>query len=177
LVQQNQHFILPECNNFRLILAVPDVGQVLVFCKEKILNSYEVIKGLVERNDNIKSNIPPLFIPLIRLQLMKMEDAFRPGFSVITWTSTKIPEYCEEVTNVLDYIEMFVKEVKDMKEARIDEVLDAIATTSLVHLPNVALIPSEFLDQNKKYMDQAGSFQIYYFYASGVYVLCCSKRN
>ncbi|KAJ3662197.1 hypothetical protein Zmor_006553 [Zophobas morio] len=139
---------------YKLDLPVPDVGQVLVFCKEKILNSYEVIKGLVERNDNIRGNIPPLFIPLIRLQLMKMEDAFRPGFSVITWTSTKIPEYCDEVNGVLDYIEMFVKEVKDMKEARIDEVLDAIASTTLVHLPNVALIPSEFLEENKKYMDQ-----------------------
>ncbi|XP_044272703.1 dynein axonemal heavy chain 8 [Tribolium madens] len=139
---------------YKLDLAVPDVGQVLVFCKEKILNSYEVIKGLVERNDKIRSTIPPLFIPLIRMQLIKMEDAFRPGFSVITWTSTKIPEYCEEVNNVLDYIEMFVKEVKDMKEARIDEVLDAIAATSLVYLPNVALMPNEFLEQNKKFMDQ-----------------------
>lgn len=110
------------------------------------------------RNDLIRSTIPPLFIPLIRMHLIKMEDAFRPGFSVITWTSTKIPDYCEKVTKLLDYIEMFIKEVKDMKEARIDEVFEGIAQTSLVYLPNMPLTPKEFEIQNKKFMELAGIF-------------------
>lgn len=83
----------------------------MVFCKDKILNAYEVVKSLVARNDTIRTNIPKLFIPLMRFQLMKMENAFMPGFSAITWTSMKIPEFCDEITKVLDYIEMFVKEV------------------------------------------------------------------
>lgn len=40
-----------------------------------------------------------------------MENAFMPGLSSITWTSMKIPEFCENVTETLNYIEMFVKEV------------------------------------------------------------------
>lgn len=93
------------------IVDVPDVGQVLVFCKDKLLNSYEVVKALVERNDSTRISIPSLFLPMMRFQLLKMENAFMPGFATITWTSTSIPEFCKSVTGVLDYIEMFVKEV------------------------------------------------------------------
>ncbi|KAJ8938536.1 hypothetical protein NQ318_016906 [Aromia moschata] len=137
---------------YKLDLAVPDVGQVLVYCKEKLLNSYEVVKALVERNDSIRMSIPTLFLPLMRPQLIKMENAFMPGFSTITWTSMKIPEFCQDVANVLDYIETFVKDVKDMKEARIDEVLENLAnTTSIVYLPVDAISPSNFLEENIKY--------------------------
>lgn len=83
----------------------------MVFCKDKILNSYEVVATLIARNDEIRQNIPKIFIPLMRSQLIKMENAFMPGFSSITWTSMKIPEFCEEVTTILDYIEVFAKEV------------------------------------------------------------------
>ncbi|XP_050311595.1 dynein axonemal heavy chain 8 [Anthonomus grandis grandis] len=136
---------------YKLNLAVPDVGQVLVFCKDKLLKSSEVVRALVDRNDTIRSTIPPLFLPMMRVQLLKIENAFMAGFSTITWTSTKIPEFCKEVTEVLDYIEMFVKAVKDMKEARIDEVLETIAVTPLVFLPNEPIAPSEFLQENIKY--------------------------
>ncbi|XP_030752815.1 dynein heavy chain 8, axonemal [Sitophilus oryzae] len=133
---------------YKLDLAVPDVGQVLVFCKDKLLDSYEMVKALIARNDKIRSTIPPLFLPMMKMQMIKMENAFMPGFSTITWTSLKIPEFCKEVTDVLDYIEMFVKEVRDMKEARIDEVLEVIGKTSFVYLPNEPLPPADFLQQN-----------------------------
>lgn len=122
-----------------------------MFCKEKLLNSYEVVKALVARNDSIRMNIPTLFLPMMRFQLIKMENVFMPGFSTITWTSMKIPDFCREVTAVLDYIEMFVKEVRDMKEARIDEVLEMLARTCLVHVPSTAISPVEFLDLNIKH--------------------------
>ncbi|XP_019756852.1 dynein axonemal heavy chain 8 [Dendroctonus ponderosae] len=136
---------------YKLDLEVPDVGQVLVFCKDKLLNSCEIVKALIQRNDRTRSTIPQLFLPMMRVQLLKMENIFMPGFSTVTWTSTKIPEFCKDVTEVLDYIEMFVKEVRDMKEARIDEVLETIAMTCLVFLPNEPIAPSEFLQENIKY--------------------------
>lgn len=138
---------------------VPDVGQVLVFCKDKLLDSCEVVRELIKRNDTTRATIPPLFLPMMRVQLLKMENVFMPGFSTITWTSTEIPEYCHKVTEVLDYIEMFVKEVRDMKEARIDEVLETIATTCLVYLPNEPIAPLELLKENVKYSQTIGWFQ------------------
>lgn len=151
--------------NTNCLAAVPDVGQVLVFCKEKLLNSYEIVKDLIERNDAIRKNIPTLFLPMMRPQLIKMENVFMPGFSTMTWTSMKIPEFCQEVTNVLDYIEMFVKEVKDMKEARIDEVLDTLSTTDLVYLPQKPIPPDEFLKLNKKHRKKIGWFLFLHMFA------------
>ncbi|KAL1516507.1 hypothetical protein ABEB36_000416 [Hypothenemus hampei] len=136
---------------YKLELEVADVGQVLVFCKEKLLNSREIVKALIERNDKIRLTIPHLFLPMMRVQLLKMENVFMPGFATITWTSTKIPEFCKDVTGTLDYIEMFVKEIRDIKEARIDEVLETIAMTCLVFLPNEPIAPTEFLQENFKY--------------------------
>ncbi|KAK9891390.1 hypothetical protein WA026_014631 [Henosepilachna vigintioctopunctata] len=139
---------------YRLRLAVPDVGQILVFCKDKILYSYQVTKKLIERNDALRSNIPPLFMQLMRALLHKIEVAFLPAFSTITWTSMKIPEFAAGVSKLLDEVDLFVKEVTDMKEARIDEIFEIIAGTSLVFLPDVPLSPKDFLDANIRYRNK-----------------------
>ncbi|XP_044760955.1 dynein axonemal heavy chain 8-like isoform X2 [Coccinella septempunctata] len=136
---------------YRLFCAVPDVGQIMVFCQDKILNSYAATKELIERNDELRSSIPPLFVQMMRAPLYKIEVAFLPAFSSITWTSMKIPEFCKEVTKLLDAVQIFIKEVKDMKEARIDEVLESIASTPLVYLPDFPLKPKEFYEENIKY--------------------------
>lgn len=79
-----------------------------------------------------------------------------PALSSITWTSMKISQFCMDVTEALNYIEMFVKEVKDMKEARVDEVLDSIAMTSLVYLPDEPVSPSQLLQMNVEHKDNVG---------------------
>ncbi|XP_025829635.1 dynein heavy chain 8, axonemal [Agrilus planipennis] len=139
---------------YKLELENPPCGEVIVFAKERLLNSYEFIKGLVKRNNEIRKSIPTLFIPLMRSSLIQLENAFMPGFSTITWTSMKIPQFCQEITNVLDNVQMFVKEMTDMKEARIDEVLENLAITSLVYLPNEPVLPTEFVELNLQHREK-----------------------
>lgn len=55
--------------------------------------------------------MPKLYLPLLRAQLIKLEKAFEPGLSTITWTSLEIPSYCESIEKVLDEVDLFVKEV------------------------------------------------------------------
>lgn len=55
--------------------------------------------------------MPKLYLPLLRAQLIKLEKAFQPGLSTITWTSLEIPAYCENIERVLDEVDLFVKEV------------------------------------------------------------------
>lgn len=139
---------------YKLNLNVPDVAQILVFCKDKLLQSYELIKCLIIRNDTIRADIPKLFVPLMRPLLISMENVFMPGFSAITWTSMKIPQFVDDISKCLDAIEMFVKEVTDMKEARIDEVLDSIINILLVYLPTDPIFPSEFLTMNIQHREK-----------------------
>lgn len=53
-----------------------------------------------------------MYLPLLRAQLIKMEKAFAPGLSTITWTSLEIPAYFESIKIILDEVDLFVKEVK-----------------------------------------------------------------
>lgn len=58
--------------------------------------------------------MPKLYLPLLRAQLIKLEKAFQPGLSTITWTSLEIPAYCEHIEKVLDAVDLFVKEVGEI---------------------------------------------------------------
>lgn len=55
--------------------------------------------------------MPKLYLPLLRAQLIKLEKAFEPGLSTITWTSLEIPLYCEKIEKTLNEVDLFVKEV------------------------------------------------------------------
>ncbi|XP_072937033.1 dynein axonemal heavy chain 8 [Epargyreus clarus] len=144
---------IPECIReveylWQLGLSVPDSAQIVAYCKDKILGSYERIKFLVERNDQIRRSMPKLYLPLLRAQLVKLEKAFQPGLSTITWSSLEIPAYCDNIERILGEVDLFVKEVVDMKEARIDAILQSITKTLLVYLPEKAVDPNVFYEDN-----------------------------
>ncbi|RVE46462.1 hypothetical protein evm_008872 [Chilo suppressalis] len=149
----NFNLFIPECIReveymWQLGLSVPDGAQIVAFCKDKILGDFERMKYLVERNNAIRRSMPKLYLPLLRAQLIKLEKAFQPGLSTITWTSLEIPAYCENIAKVLDEVDLFVKEVVDMKEARIDTILQSITKTLLVYLPEQAVDPTVFYEDN-----------------------------
>ncbi|KAH9641786.1 hypothetical protein HF086_003912 [Spodoptera exigua] len=149
----NFSIYIPECIReveymWQLGLSVPDGAQIVAFCKDKIFGNYERIKHLVDRNNQIRRSMPKLYQPLLRAQLIKLENAFQPGLSTITWTSLEIPSYCENIERVLTEVDLFVKEVVDMKEARIDAILKSITKTVLVYLPEEAVDPAVFYEEN-----------------------------
>ncbi|XP_045497912.1 dynein axonemal heavy chain 8 [Colias croceus] len=153
---------IPECIReveymWQLGLSVPDAAQIVAYCKEKIFSNFERIKSLVDRNDQIRRSMPKLYLPLLRAQLVKLEKAFQPGFSTITWTALEIPAYCDKIEEVLDEVDLFVKEVVDMKEARIDAILLSITKTLLVYLPEQAVDPTVFYDENLMRRDEIAS--------------------
>ncbi|XP_050681188.1 dynein axonemal heavy chain 8 isoform X2 [Leptidea sinapis] len=149
----NFSIYIPECIReveymWQLGLSVPDSAQIVAFCKNKIFANFERMKHLVERNDQIRRSMPKLYLPLLRAQLIKMEKAFQAGLSTITWVSLEIPAYCEKIESVLDEVDLFVKEVVDMKEARIDAILQSITKSMLVFLPEKAVDPNVFYEEN-----------------------------
>ncbi|XP_052742928.1 dynein axonemal heavy chain 8 [Bicyclus anynana] len=149
----NFNIYIPECIReveymWQLNLYVPDTAQIVAFCKEKLYGDYERLSFLVNRNDQIRRSMPKLYLPLLRAQLVKLDSAFQPGLSSITWTSLEIESYCDKIESVLDEVDLFVKEVVDMKEARIDAILQSISKTLLVYLPEQAVDPNSFYEDN-----------------------------
>ncbi|KAK0165144.1 hypothetical protein PV328_003692, partial [Microctonus aethiopoides] len=132
----------------RLDLEVSEFIRIITYCKDKIFSSYEVVKKLVEENDNVRRSIPSLFLPLMSPIFAKLELAFQPCLSVVTWTSLKIPEVCDEIRRVIHEVGGFTKKIKDAKEARVDEVFEIISETNLINLNNDAMSPAQFSSDN-----------------------------
>lgn len=129
---------------FKITLSVPDLVKVIIFNKDVIYYHAERVKILINKNDQIKESIPPLFMKLLRPILLELEMAFQPCMSTITWTSLGINEICETIEKTLAQIQTFIKKVIDMKEARIDEIFLTISKIEIIKLSGYPCYPEEF---------------------------------
>ncbi|KAF7401630.1 hypothetical protein HZH68_007450 [Vespula germanica] len=132
----------------RFGLEVPDFIQIITFCKEKIFSSYNEVRNLLEENDALRRSIPIIFLNLIKIVLVDLEIAFQPCLSVVSWASLKISDTCADIKVKLLELHNFIKEIKDMKEARVDEVLELISGTILLKIDNYPKTPIDFLKDN-----------------------------
>ncbi|XP_076295220.1 dynein heavy chain 8, axonemal kl-3 [Lasioglossum baleicum] len=140
----------------RFDLDVPDFIQIITFCKNRIFSSYQRVKKLVDENDALRRRIPILFLNLIKIVLADLEIAFQPCLSVITWTSLNINEICGTIQEALTKMHIFIKEITDMKEARVDEVFESISEVVLCKLDSYPKTPYELLDDNVAHVNAVG---------------------
>lgn len=140
---------IKECEGmWKLGLEVPELTAILTFCQDKVFTAYNKIKELVRRNDKLRHSIYPIFLPLMRIHLIKLERIFAPALSQVTWLTFEIGDYFDEVDKVLWPIESFVKDISDVNDAQIEHLLGAIQYYVLVYLPDEAVTPEEFKDTN-----------------------------
>jgi len=90
----------------------------------------------------------------MKIALVNLEIAFQPCISVITWSSLKISNVCTKIEEEIKNVQIFVKEVVDMKEARVDEVLESIAETMLLKLYEYPKSPEQLLADNVAFRDK-----------------------
>jgi dynein heavy chain len=127
----------------KMNLEVPKMPAMLALCKDKVLNAYERINALVKRNDNLRMSIYPIFLPLMRIHLIKLERVFAPALSLITWLNLELDEYFDTIDKVLENLERFVKEVSDINDAQIEEPLEYLGNLILIVLPEDPITSSE----------------------------------
>lgn len=139
-----------ECM-WKLKLDVPESAQILAYCKYHIINAHNKISELIRRNENLRRSIYPMFVPMMRIHLIKLEHAFAPALSSITWLKQNHDDYFSKVSAVLLDIECFVKEVSDINDAQIEVTLGSIAQMSLVYLPQNTVTHDELKELNTKH--------------------------
>lgn len=100
-----------------------------------------------------RRSIPIIFLNLIKIALVDLEVAFQPCLSVVSWASLKISNTCADIKVKLLELHNFVKEIKDMKETRVDEVLELISGTILLKIDNYPKIPADFLKDNINFIN------------------------
>ena len=65
----------------------------------------------------------------------KVEGAISPGVSMLNWNSLNIPSYISNVYSRLREVDLLVKQVNDIRDARVDAVLKEISETVFCELP------------------------------------------
>ncbi|XP_049799902.1 dynein axonemal heavy chain 8-like [Schistocerca nitens] len=129
----------------RLGLAVPHTVQLLLAHEPTLRRYYDTVRHLIARNDAVRKRIPELYIPLMRLHLAKLDRAFQDGLSSITWTSLRIPEFFEKADAVLTDMENFLKDLCDLKESRVDAVLESMSEVRVLGLSEGAVQVADLL--------------------------------
>lgn len=101
-----------------------------------------------------RRSIPILFLNLMKLELVNLEIAFQPCVSIITWSSLKISDACAKLEEEIYNVETFIKEMIDIKEARMDEVFESITETMLLKLDEYPKSPEQILADNIAFRDK-----------------------
>ncbi|XP_018316536.1 dynein heavy chain 8, axonemal [Mycetomoellerius zeteki] len=78
----------------------------------------------------------------------------RQLYKLITWSSLKISNACAKIEEEIKNAQIFIKEVVDMKEARVDEVLESIAETMLLKLNEYPKSSEQLLADNMAFTDK-----------------------
>ena len=82
--------------------------------------------------NNAKDGIPSIVLPLMKPHTKQVDRAVRHGLIFTTWSSLNHQLFFHNVEKALNQLKRIIREVKDLKEARIDEVLLDITNTVLI---------------------------------------------
>nr|XP_031825788.1 dynein heavy chain 8, axonemal [Nomia melanderi] len=112
------------------------------------------IEDVRDRYNEDRSDPPiPRNVPPISGRILWIRQLYR----LITWTSLNITEVCDQIKEAFTSMHIFVKEITDMKEARVDEVFESISEAILFKLDSYPKKPTELLDDNVAYINMVGS--------------------
>lgn len=148
-----------ECM-LRMQLEIPNLAEVMVFCKEKVMESYETMRQLVDENNRLRLSIDMFLLNISRPLLRQLELAFKPGLSTVSWTSDHLEDYFESVRAVLEDVRVFIKQTTDIKAERIENVFESILELELIHIPSDPISADEFLRLNVDHRREVGMWRI-----------------
>jgi dynein heavy chain, axonemal len=132
----------------KLGLEVPKFTSVMFLCRHQIEDTYNMTKALVERNNRFRLSIYPIFTPLMRVHLIKLERVFAPAISTVTWLSKNIEKYFQQIIDVIQPLESFIHEVSDFNDRIIEKAIKSIEERLLIILPKGAVTPEQLLQMN-----------------------------
>ncbi|KAE8597580.1 hypothetical protein XENTR_v10016521 [Xenopus tropicalis] len=128
----------------------------------------DVILSMATRGDHIKAQqiklqdmlmvyqtfcigIPSLLKPLMLPFIGQIEEVLSPGLTQLTWTSLNTDKFIAKVYSSLTEVQQIYKEASDTLEFRIEKMLQDIAQTPLVDLPEEdAISVPDFLERTEK---------------------------
>ncbi|XP_025057270.1 dynein heavy chain 5, axonemal-like [Alligator sinensis] len=135
----------------KISFEVPDVLVGLIAEEEQIKTHQMKLQDLLVDYSNFLNGIPTILEPLMKPFIGQIDDALTPGLTQLSWTSSNIDKFIKEVYNSLEDVGHIVKEASDTLECRIERILQNMAKTPLLILPEDEPIEvPDFLEMTQK---------------------------
>ncbi|XP_021242638.1 dynein heavy chain 5, axonemal-like isoform X6 [Numida meleagris] len=129
---------------------VPDVVLGLCADEEQIKRHHTELQNLLISYKERLNGIPVVLKPLMKPFIGQVEDALAPGMTQLSWTSSNINKFIENVYSTMRELDFIIKEAADTLECRIERVLEDMSNTALIILPEDEPIDvSTFLEQTE----------------------------
>ena len=93
------------------------------------------MEDVLDRFNSQKGRIPPIFMPLLENHIKKVRLGINRGLIDIAWNSLIHERYFTGVSNDLNELTSIIDEIIDLKEQRIDTLLNDLADLELISLP------------------------------------------
>uniref|UniRef100_A0A1I8ID59 Dynein heavy chain 5, axonemal n=1 Tax=Macrostomum lignano TaxID=282301 RepID=A0A1I8ID59_9PLAT len=120
----------------RLGMDIPLAAQHLRARQVAIKRHYESLGMMLDEYNRILDGVPPEYEPLMGPRLNRLRRVVEPGLTTLNWMSLGTDKYIEEVYADMRDVELLLSRAKDLREFRIDQVLDEMATVQLCELPD-----------------------------------------
>ncbi|XP_033641432.1 dynein heavy chain 8, axonemal-like [Asterias rubens] len=117
-------------------LEIPEAAHIICLGQEQLKENYNTLKLLLDENAAVRDKIPVIFQPLMMAHTRKVDLAIIPGLTLLCWTSLNLQNYFRSIRSATRDLDLIIKEVNDIREARIDSLLDEIGDTMLCDLPS-----------------------------------------
>lgn len=78
---------------------------------------------MLDRIKEVEDGLDQSFIGLMRAQFAYLQSLFKPGLTLLNWTSLGIDQYVANVLSYVDQINLLGQRAHDLKAFRIEQVI------------------------------------------------------
>ena len=133
------------------VYKLPQGAKDLLRRKDSIKASRLKMEQLIKTYDEQRARIPPIFQPLMEGHIHEVQQKIKKGLIYICWNSLIQEKYFQGISEGLAKLKRTIDEVIDLKEQRVDVLLEKIANYELISLPTDKSIKvNDFIDFIKK---------------------------
>lgn len=97
-----------------------------------------------------------MLLSLMKTQFLKLENAFAPGMSTITWLSQNVNDFIKFLDATLYDVEGFLNREINILNNRIEAVLNDVEVFELIAFPTEPISTSEFYETNSDFRVKQG---------------------
>nr|XP_018669928.1 dynein heavy chain 5, axonemal-like isoform X1 [Ciona intestinalis]XP_026692815.1 dynein heavy chain 5, axonemal-like isoform X1 [Ciona intestinalis] len=120
-----------------LKLEVPDLAfKLLAIDSEKLKFYAATLTDMLKEHKSLIEEIPPILTHASSNHVTQLDEIFIPGLTRINWCSLNIEKFISGVEDRVGEFKLFVKQLSDTIECRINTILDEIISIPLVVIPD-----------------------------------------